>query len=95
MSVVPSTGLMLTLNGQSAVGTKCTGYECLSKNGGNKMDALELITKGMLKEDKPEINVGDTVKVHCRIKEAKRKEFRFLKASLLLKSTAVFRKHLQ
>ena len=85
MSVVPSTGLMLTLNGQSAVGTECTGYECLSKNGGIKMDALELITKGMLKEDKPEINVGDTVKVHCRIKEGEKERIQIFEGIVIAK----------
>ena len=33
------------------------------------MDAIKLMTEGMLKAEKPVVNVGDTVKVHVRIKE--------------------------
>ena len=33
------------------------------------MNALEQISKSSMKEDAPEINVGDTVKVHVRIYE--------------------------
>ena len=47
------------------------------------MDALELITKGMLKEDKPEINVGDTVKVHCRIKEGEKERIQIFEGFVL------------
>ncbi|MBR3043935.1 MAG: 50S ribosomal protein L19 [Oscillospiraceae bacterium] len=34
------------------------------------MNALEQISKSSMKEDTPEINVGDTVKVHVRIQES-------------------------
>lgn len=34
------------------------------------MNALEQISKSSLKADVPELNVGDTVKVHVRIQEA-------------------------
>lgn len=34
------------------------------------MNALEQISKSSMKEDAPEINVGDTVKVHVRIQES-------------------------
>ena len=33
------------------------------------MDAIKLMTEGMLKADKPEVNIGDTLKVHVLIKE--------------------------
>ena len=33
------------------------------------MDAMKIITEGMIKEDRPEFNVGDTVRVSVRIKE--------------------------
>ena len=49
------------------------------------MDALELITKGMLKEDKPEINVGDTVKVHCRIKEGEKERIQIFEGIVIAK----------
>ena len=32
------------------------------------MDAMKIITEGMIKEDRPEFNVGDTVRVSVRIK---------------------------
>ena len=34
------------------------------------MNALEQISKSSMKENAPEINVGDTVKVHVRIQES-------------------------
>ena len=34
------------------------------------MNALEQISKSSMKSDVPEINVGDTVKVHVRIQES-------------------------
>ena len=49
------------------------------------MDALELITKGMLKEDKPEINGGDTVKVHCRIKEGEKERIQIFEGIVIAK----------
>ena len=36
------------------------------------MDAIKLMTEGMLKADKPVVNIGDTVKVHVRIKEGEK-----------------------
>ena len=36
------------------------------------MDALKLITEGQIKEDVTSFNVGDTVKVHVKIKEGNR-----------------------
>ena len=31
------------------------------------MDAMKIITEGMVKENKPQFNVGDTVRVSVRI----------------------------
>ena len=36
------------------------------------MNALEQISKSSMKENVPELNVGDTVKVHVRIKEGEK-----------------------
>ena len=36
------------------------------------MDAMKLMTEGMLKENRPVFNVGDTVRVSVRIKEGER-----------------------
>ena len=60
------------------------------------MDALKIMTEGMLKEERPNINIGDVVKVHVKIREGEReKEFRFSKVQLLLARAAVFRRPLQ
>ena len=42
------------------------------------MDALKLMTEGMIKENKPEFNVGDTVRVSVRIKEGERERIQAL-----------------
>ena len=36
------------------------------------MDAMKIMTEGMVKENKPEFNVGDTVRVAVRIKEGEK-----------------------
>ena len=36
------------------------------------MDAMKLMTEGMIKENRPAFNVGDTVRVSVRIKEGER-----------------------
>ena len=36
------------------------------------MDALKVIEEGMLKEQKPEIRIGDVVKVSVKIREGER-----------------------
>ena len=36
------------------------------------MDALQQLTANQLKEDKPVIEIGDTVKVHVKIREGER-----------------------
>ena len=36
------------------------------------MDALKVITDGMIKEERPHIKVGDVVKVHVKIREGER-----------------------
>ena len=51
------------------------------------MDALKAIAAGSVKETTPKFNVGDTVKV-------REKEFRCLRAQLLLKRAVVLLKHL-
>ncbi len=36
------------------------------------MDAIKLMTEGMVKAEQPVVNVGDTVRVHVRIKEGEK-----------------------
>ena len=44
------------------------------------MDAIKLMTEGMLKEQPPVIEIGDTVRVDVKIREGEKKEFRHSKA---------------
>lgn len=51
------------------------------------MDALKLMTDSCLKAEMPEINIGDTVKVHVMIKEGNRERIQ------LFEGTVIARKH--
>ncbi len=51
------------------------------------MDALKAITKDQLKTDLPEIKIGDTVRVHVRIKEGNRER------TQAFEGTVIARKH--
>ena len=53
------------------------------------MDALKMISNSSLKENVPQFNVGDTVKVHVQIKKATRAVSRYSRVQLSLRSTAV------
>lgn len=49
------------------------------------MDALQLITKDSLKAEMPAVNVGDTVKVHVRIKEGERERIQIFEGTVIAK----------
>ncbi len=49
------------------------------------MDALKIITNGMIKESKPEFNVGDTVRVSVRIKEGDRERIQAFEGTVIAK----------
>ena len=49
------------------------------------MDAIKLMTEGMLKADKPVVNVGDTVRVHVRIKEGERERIQVFEGTVIAK----------
>ena len=51
------------------------------------MDALKLISNEHLKSEMPEINIGDTVKVHVKIKEGERERVQ------IFEGTVIARKH--
>ena len=40
------------------------------------MDAMQIITQGMVKEIRPQFEIGDTVRVSVRIKEGERERIR-------------------
>ena len=49
------------------------------------MDALKLISQGSLKENAPEVNVGDTVRVHVWIKEGDRQRIQAFEGTVIAK----------
>lgn len=49
------------------------------------MDALKTITEGQLKENKPMIHIGDTVRVDVRIKEGSRERIQAFEGIVIAK----------
>ena len=49
------------------------------------MDAMKLMTEGMLKENRPVFNVGDTVRVSVRIKEGERERIQAFEGTVIAK----------
>ena len=49
------------------------------------MNALEQISKSSMKENAPEINVGDTVKVHVRIQEGDKSRIQIFEGTIIAK----------
>ncbi len=49
------------------------------------MDALKLISGSSLKENAPVVNVGDTVKVHVKIKEGEKYRIQVFEGTIIAK----------
>ncbi len=49
------------------------------------MDALKLISGSSLKENAPVVNVGDTVKVHVKIKEGEKYRIQVFEGTVIAK----------
>ncbi len=49
------------------------------------MDALKLITESCMKQDLPEVAVGDTVRVYCKIKEGDHERIQIFEGSVIAK----------
>jgi large subunit ribosomal protein L19 len=47
------------------------------------MDALKIIEEGMLKEEKPVIEIGDVVKVHVKIREGERERIQIFEGTVI------------
>ena len=47
------------------------------------MDALKLISQSSLKEERPVINIGDTVKVHVKIKEGEKERIQLFEGTVI------------
>ncbi|MEG1557035.1 MAG: 50S ribosomal protein L19 [Oscillospiraceae bacterium] len=49
------------------------------------MDAIKLMTQGMIRQEKHKFDVGDTVKVHVRIKEGERQRIQIFEGTVIAK----------
>lgn len=49
------------------------------------MDALKLINQSSLKTEVPELNIGDTVKVHVNIKEGEKQRIQLFEGTIIAK----------
>ena len=49
------------------------------------MDALKLISQDSLKKDVPSVNIGDTVKVHVKIKEGDKFRIQIFEGTVIAK----------
>ena len=49
------------------------------------MDALKIISEGSIKAEKPQFNVGDTVRVDVRIKEGERESIQAFEGTVIAK----------
>ncbi len=47
------------------------------------MDALKIMTEGMIKEERPNINIGDVVKVHVKIREGERERIQIFEGTII------------
>ncbi|WMJ23945.1 50S ribosomal protein L19 [Paludicola sp. MB14-C6] len=49
------------------------------------MDALKLIANQSIKTEMPNVNIGDTVKVHCKIKEGDKERIQIFEGTIIAK----------
>ena len=49
------------------------------------MDAMKIMTEGMVKENKPQFEIGDTVRVDVRIKEGERERIQAFEGTVIAK----------
>ncbi len=49
------------------------------------MDALKAISDSSLRAQMPELNIGDTVKVHCKIKEGDKERIQIFEGTIIAK----------
>ena len=49
------------------------------------MDAFKIMTEGMLKSEKPQFSIGDTVKVQVRIKEGEKERIQAFEGTVIAK----------
>jgi large subunit ribosomal protein L19 len=49
------------------------------------MDALKLMADGCMRKDAPKVNIGDTVKVHVKIKEGEKFRIQIFEGTVIAK----------
>lgn len=52
------------------------------------MDAIKNLTAGQLKEDKPAIVIGDTVRVHVKIREGERERIQVFEGTVIARNNS-------
>ena len=52
------------------------------------MDAVKQLTVGQLKEEKPVITIGDTVRVHVKIREGERERIQVLEGTIIARNNS-------
>ena len=52
------------------------------------MDAIKNLTADMIKEDAPEIKIGQTVKVHVKIREGERERIQVFEGTVIAKNNS-------
>lgn len=55
------------------------------KKSTKHVDAIKLMTEGMIREDQHKVNIGDTVRVHVRIKEGERSRIQVFEGTVIAK----------
>ena len=65
----------------------CFTHECL-KIGGKKMDVLEMIVTDSIKENRPQFEIGDTVRVHVNIREGERERVQMFEGTVIAKRSS-------
>lgn len=52
------------------------------------MDAIKNLTAGMLKEDAPKVEIGQTVKVHVKIREGERERIQVFEGTVIARNNS-------
>ena len=52
------------------------------------MDAINNLTAGMLKEDAPKVEIGQTVKVHVKIREGERERIQVFEGTVIARNNS-------
>jgi len=71
-------------NGQSSA--LMLKHECPGLRRAKIMDFIKVLTNEQLKENVPTVNVGDTIRVHNRIKEGARERIQLFEGTVIAKN---------